>query len=401
MKRKVKGLISLIIMLAMSLEMFMPAYAANMTEAQTQASALKQLRLFKGVSATDFDLDRAPTRTEALVMLIRVLGKESEALNGDWSHPFTDVASWANKYVGYAYENGLTHGISVDKFGTGTANSDMYLTSMLRALGYDDSAGDFAWNDPDSLAISAGILTNAVDTSNFLRADVVIVSWAALEAKLKEGSQILSEKLISAGVFTTENYNAANQFVKEDGGVVVSTLAELQAALENKDITVINISADIDIASNFMFESDDKLVIYIKEGNTLSISEEFIELGCIIINEGTMVIKGTFEHGLDNFINNGSVTVKDGGTVSSGMCSAYNHGTLIVEAGGNLLIERGTQFYNHGTITNNSYISIKDGGSLNNESGSIINNGTIDLESFFNGKISDITGVGTINDSRD
>jgi len=44
------------------------------------AEDLKELGLFKGVSDTDFALNRAPTRTEALVMLIRVLGKENEAL---------------------------------------------------------------------------------------------------------------------------------------------------------------------------------------------------------------------------------------------------------------------------------------------------------------------------------
>ena len=45
-------------------------------------------------------------------MLIRVLGKEPAALKSDWTHPFTDVASWADKYVGYAYENVLTKGVS-------------------------------------------------------------------------------------------------------------------------------------------------------------------------------------------------------------------------------------------------------------------------------------------------
>ncbi|MDD2637132.1 MAG: hypothetical protein PHW82_16705, partial [Bacteroidales bacterium] len=93
---------SLILMLAMCLTMFTPVYSADTANAETKAAALKQLGLFKGVSDTNFDLNRAPTRTESLVMLIRVLGKEAEALNGSFSHPFTDVPSWADKYVGYA-----------------------------------------------------------------------------------------------------------------------------------------------------------------------------------------------------------------------------------------------------------------------------------------------------------
>jgi hypothetical protein len=72
------------------------AFAAttrNISFEETLAADLKELGLFKGVSKTTFDLNREPSRAEALVMLIRVLGKENEALNGSWSHPFTDVPS--------------------------------------------------------------------------------------------------------------------------------------------------------------------------------------------------------------------------------------------------------------------------------------------------------------------
>ena len=65
------------------------------------AADLKQLGLFKGVSDTNFDLNREPTRVEALVMLIRVLGKENTALNSNSNHPFLDVPDWADKYVSY------------------------------------------------------------------------------------------------------------------------------------------------------------------------------------------------------------------------------------------------------------------------------------------------------------
>lgn len=218
MKKKMKSFFALILIFALSFTLLIPVYAADTAPAETQASALKQLRLFKGVSASDFDLDRAPTRTEALVMLIRILGQESEALNGTWSHPFTDVASWADKYVGYAYEKGLTKGVSATELGTGNASSDMYLTFMLRALGYDDSAGDFTWDAPDTLAASIGILPDGVDTANFLRADVALISWAALEAKLKDGSQTLSQKLMDMKVFDPEEYASAKLFVEKDGG---------------------------------------------------------------------------------------------------------------------------------------------------------------------------------------
>lgn len=409
MKKRVKIIISFVLLLAMSLTISMPVYAA--TEAETQASALKHLGLFKGVSDTDFDLDRSPNRTEALVMLIRVLGEEPEAINGNWSHPFTDVASWADKYVGYAYKNGLSGGISATELGTGDANSDMYLTFVLRALGYDDKAGDFAWNEPDTLAKSVGILPEGVDTANFLRADAVLVSWAALEAKLKEesetGARTLSESLMAAGVFTSEDYRAAKQIAdkdegqsSEDGKALVSSFAALQAAVENEKITVINIDSDIDITSKLNFERDTDLMINIEKGKTFTVSGEFIPVGCSITNDGAMIIRGTFDRGLCSLINNGTVTVESGGTASSGVSSTDNNGSFTVNTGGNLLIERGSSFKNLGTLTNNGYISIKDGGSLDNKDGSIINNSTIDLYTYFEGDIKDITGTGTLNDNR-
>jgi len=179
------------------------------TVAEQRASVLKELGLFKGVSDTDFDLDRAPTRTEAVVMLIRLLGKESEAMSGKYSHPFGDVAEWADPYIGYAYEKKLTNGISATEFGaSNSASAAMYLTFVLRALGYSDTNGeDFTWDAPFRLADEAGILNLDINRREFFRADVVNVSYYALTSCLKDSSYSLADKLIIEGVFTEKQFN--------------------------------------------------------------------------------------------------------------------------------------------------------------------------------------------------
>jgi len=200
-----KGLrVLLFIIMVLSLFQFSTIAGVRETTLEDSlATRLKVLGLFMGISDTDFDLNREPSRTEALVMLIRVLGKEEEALSGSWSHPFTDVALWADKYIGYAYQHSLTQGVSSTKFGEGTANAATYLTFVLRSLGYSDTTGaDFLWDNPFILAQNVGLLSNYVDTISFLRADVVLVSYAALSVNLKGLDQTLSEKLISNGVFT-------------------------------------------------------------------------------------------------------------------------------------------------------------------------------------------------------
>lgn len=94
------------------------------------AASLKTLTLFRGSDTgygEGFDLEKAPTRMEALIMLIRLLGEESEALSCTAYQPFTDVPDWALPYAAYAYSKGYTNGVSPTTFGTTmSASAEMY-----------------------------------------------------------------------------------------------------------------------------------------------------------------------------------------------------------------------------------------------------------------------------------
>ncbi len=199
---------------------FVPAALAddlrNLSSETELASKLSELGLFQGVGdsgsgAADFDLDRAPTRVEALVMLIRALGKDTEAKAYPKTHPFTDVPAWADGYVSYAYDNALTKGVSAARFGAGdTASSDEYLTFMLRALGYTEGVyNEFTWDASQALAAWCGILPVKVNWTQFLRSDAVDVTCAALFANLKGSKTTLHEHLASQGVFTEAQFAAA------------------------------------------------------------------------------------------------------------------------------------------------------------------------------------------------
>ena len=197
--------------------------ARDLSYEERLARDLKNLGLFQGVSDTDFALGRSPTRVEALVMLIRLLGNDDDAKKSSETHPFTDVPAWADSYVAYAYSEGLTKGTSHTTFGTGTANVQMFLTFVLRALGYSDANGeDFLWNNPYALAEKAGVLPKSVDRSNFLRGDVVLVSYAALMANLKDSTQSLAQKLIADGVFTYADYETYYDASALENGVQIA-----------------------------------------------------------------------------------------------------------------------------------------------------------------------------------
>ena len=146
-----------------------PALAAETPAEETAARGLYDLGLFKGVGTgadggPDFGLDRAPSRGEAVTMLVRALGAGEAAEAMGKTHPFADVPAWADGYVSYAYGEGLTRGVSETAFGSETtATCGMYLTFMLRALGYTEGeGGDFTYDDPWALAETAGLLPAGV-----------------------------------------------------------------------------------------------------------------------------------------------------------------------------------------------------------------------------------------------
>lgn len=172
------------------------------------ASFLKHIHLFQGVNDWDFALERPATRVEAVVMIIRLLGQETAALSQDWWHPFTDVPEWADRYVGYAYQHGISNGISQTEFGTGTVSAPMFITYALRVLGYSDSNGDFSWSNPYALAEQVGLFhwNATVDLDNFLRADIVTVCMGVLGAERVSDGEAILNVLIDQGVYTEEEF---------------------------------------------------------------------------------------------------------------------------------------------------------------------------------------------------
>lgn len=190
-----------------------PAFAAgtprDVSFETKLADGLKLMRIFKGVSDTDYALEKPANRAEMAAVLVRLLGKEKEAAKKSVSSPFRDVPKWAAGYVGIAYKYRVLRGVSAKRFDPdGEVTSAMYLTGVLRVLGYSDADGDFDRNDPQTLARSAGILPKQVQCDNFVRADMVSVSYAALQAKHKDMDKTLADLLVVQRVFDSVMYTA-------------------------------------------------------------------------------------------------------------------------------------------------------------------------------------------------
>lgn len=206
-----KKMLSFILALTMIVCMVPVAAAANTDETQA-AEALYELGLFRGTGINPdgtpiFDLDKTPTRNQAVIMLVRLLGKEQEALSGNWELPFIDVPknSSAYPYIGYAYANGLTNGTSTTTYsGTNPIKANQYIAFVLRSLGYV-SGVDFQVGTSWKLANDIGLTCGEYDDNPavFTRGDVVIISNNALSTKLKNSNQNLFDVLKQQGLNVT------------------------------------------------------------------------------------------------------------------------------------------------------------------------------------------------------
>ena len=201
---KKKAVLSLALCLALVFALALPGFAANYDQ---PAQELKDIGLFQGTN-NGFELDRAATRTEAGVMLVRLLGMEQQAKEqfaaGEISHPFQDVPAWADAYVAWMYKNGLTKGVDATHFGTGDCNAQMYSTFVLRALGYSEADGDFTYAEALKMAERLGLYQSEFLSDAFLRDEVAAMSYQALATRVKGTETTLLQKLVDDGVVKQE-----------------------------------------------------------------------------------------------------------------------------------------------------------------------------------------------------
>lgn len=174
-------------------------------DTEAQAQMLCDLGLFRGTEK-GFELDKPMTRAEAAAMLTRLLGAEETALSSEWTHPFTDVPSWANQYVGWLYESGLTKGTSATTYGAEeNVTCGQYCVFLARALGNHDDGSELA--NAEEVA--------ACDSAGFVRGDAVSLSVRALGKQYDtvpnnvDAILTLAYHLMDCGVYTAEQFRQA------------------------------------------------------------------------------------------------------------------------------------------------------------------------------------------------
>lgn len=242
------------------------AFAANYTNC---ADSLHEMGLFQGTQ-NGYDLDRTPTRAEAAVMLVRLLGKEAEAKALTYTAPFTDLKGWEKPYVQYLYSNGLANGTNRTTFNpTGKCTAQMYAVFLLRALGYSDTA-DFSYANAIETAREQGIYdTGIINVQNFLRDDAAAASYTVLSVSPKNSEGTLLDQLVSENTITEVD---AKRYQS-----LFSSYAQYRKATVGMD-ALLHYSVNSEFASPAAVTHDGRTVMQVQTSETTVFDREKNEL---------------------------------------------------------------------------------------------------------------------------
>lgn len=242
------------------------AFAANYTNC---ADSLHEMGLFQGTQ-NGYDLDRTPTRAEAAVMLVRLLGKEAEAKALTYTAPFTDLKGWEKPYVQYLYSNGLANGTNRTTFNpTGKCTAQMYAVFLLRALGYSDTA-DFSYANAIETAREQGIYdTGIINVQNFLRDDAAAASYTVLSVSPKNSEGTLLDQLVSENAITEADAKSYQN--------LFSTYAQYREATVGMD-ALLHYSVNSEFASPAAVTRDGRTVMQVQTSETTVFDREKNEL---------------------------------------------------------------------------------------------------------------------------
>lgn len=226
MKNKRK-IISFILVLALIVSSYTSVFAAASSllpgaprsSTADKAALLNNLRLYNGTSTTGFtpDLESQLNRETGIVMLIRLLGMETDAqaMTDEETtaalSKFSDsssVSPWARKAVALAVQQELVSGMPGGTLGPKSSlTGNQYSTLLLRSLGYTTSNFEMSTNELlqlQSLQNKHNEAFEIIGSSALTKALLVNMSFDSLQLHPKNDLNSLIEILISNGVVSRD-----------------------------------------------------------------------------------------------------------------------------------------------------------------------------------------------------
>ncbi len=190
-------------------------WTESLQAAKDSADVLEFLGLYQINSETDSIYERVSTNAEALVLVLRALGLDSFANMDGFTHPYTTVPEWADKYVAYAYSKGY---IKEPFDPNGVCDSQTFLRYVLTAMGYTEGI-DYVNNSLEDIlafANSLDLINQNVSPQLFMRGDMILICYDALFSYVNGTNEILVDKLLAQGIVDADIFNALFEVSLQD-----------------------------------------------------------------------------------------------------------------------------------------------------------------------------------------
>lgn len=194
MKRYLAFLLALVMVVSL-----LPVYGDEVrTISEEEAGRkLKNWGALKGSKDGNLMRDEGLKREDAILILIRMMGKEEEAEATPTLPSFKDIEDkYYYPYIAFAQAQGWTEGRSRDEFGyKALVTADEFSALMLRALGYDYKGK--LYSKVGDKAEELGLLRNArvKKSEKFRRGSAFVIMYNTLQQPKKDGGDKLAELL--------------------------------------------------------------------------------------------------------------------------------------------------------------------------------------------------------------
>jgi hypothetical protein len=292
--RNLKKIFSGLLVGAVVLTSMVPAFAATSYNYETQAKALYDLGLFKGVSTSEYnpDLGAAMDRETGVVMMLRLVGKidEANALSDSDTTTalakYTDadkIQDWAKKPIAYAIKNGLVIGTS----DTSVSPDEQFIGKMfaaiiLRNVGYDVTVANY--DVSTSTMVEKGGLTAAeaikFNDKDLIRDDMVGMSYGSLKLQYAATAKNIIETLVADG--------KVNKALAIQLGLIKETVQSVSAAQTGASKITVTFAAPVDTT---------KAVVTLKKG-TVAVNTDSVVFAAdnksAVVTATTKLSKGDY-----------------------------------------------------------------------------------------------------------
>ena len=304
MKRLVTLLVTALLMTAAL------CVSASAADYQSAAEDLSAIGMFRGTVNGGFELDRAPKRSEAAIMLVRLYGAEEEAAaayqSGEISHPFKDVGPIASPYVAWLYTKGITKGATATTFNSNAACTDKnYVVFLLRALGYEDGK-DFQYAESLTFAEKLGFYQADYFEGPFLRDDLAAITLQALATDKKGGETYLLKSLIDSSAVDATKAKALTEKIEAYRALSKATEALSTSPSDIRSTTLV--TGTVKYGGETMtttINSEARSKTTIRNGKVLHASETKMTQDGVTSEQGTWIKDGW----LYIYANAGGVTI--------------------------------------------------------------------------------------------